>query len=160
MKTPCLSLLLLFILAACAGPEAFSGRNATGHYADEIEQCVPYARRVSGVNLYGDADSWWHKAGSQYQRGNLPAPGAVLVLKRTDRMRSGHVAVVKDIIGARQINVTHTNWGNNKTSRRIIYESMLAEDASATGDWSQVRFWNKDKDVLGFPYAAYGFIYR
>ncbi len=74
-------------------------------------------------------------------------------------MPSGHVAVVKNVLGPRKINVTHSNWGDSRSSRHIIYESMLAEDVSDGNDWSEVRFWNDGKNILGFPYAAYGFIY-
>jgi hypothetical protein len=69
------------------------------------------------------------------------------------------VAVVRNVLGPREINVTHSNWGSTKSSRHIIYDSMRVEDVSVAGDWSQVRFWNNDKNVMGFPYEAYGFIY-
>lgn len=153
------SLPLLFLLVSCAGPERFDHPFAAGHTSSDIESCVPYARRVSGIMLYGDANSWWEGARERYRRGRKPSVGAVLVLKRTSRMRSGHVAVVKDILGPRQINVTHSNWGNNDSSRHIVYESMLAEDVSPGNDWSHIRFWNDAQGVMGFPYAAYGFIY-
>jgi hypothetical protein len=152
--------LLLFILPACSLTGSFRYPHASGHYVSDIVQCVPYARRVSGINLYGDADSWWWNAQGKYARGNTPAEGAVLVLKTTPRMRSGHVAVVKEVLSARQINVTHSNWGNNKKRRSIIYDSMLAQDVSGANDWTQVRFWNVETVALGFPYAAYGFIYK
>jgi len=155
----CLSLVLLFMVAGCATPEPFHHQFASGHYSPVIESCVPYARKISGIMLYGDANSWWQGAEPHYRRGNKPAIGSVLVLKRTSHMRSGHVAVVKNILSPRRINVTHSNWGDSRSTRHIIYDSMLAEDVSAANDWSQVRFWNDTKGVLGFPYEAYGFIY-
>lgn len=125
------------------------------------EQCVPYARRISGIELFGDAHSWWNKAAAQnYPRGQRPAPGAVLVLPRTKKMTHGHVAVVKDVIDSRNINVTHTNWGNNRETRRALYHSMRVQDISTNNDWSRVRFWNAHDNVFGFPYAANGFIYH
>jgi surface antigen len=153
------SLLLLLIVTGCGTPEPFHHQYASGHYSSDIEQCAPYARKVSGIQLYGAADSWWQAAQGHYQRGSKPVIGSVLVLKRTSRMHSGHVAVVKDILSPREIKVTHSNWGDSRSSRHIIYDSMLVRDASPAGDWSQVRFWNDSKAVLGFPYAAYGFIY-
>ena len=74
-------------------------------------------------------------------------------------MHSGHVAMVKDVLNAREINVTHSDWGDSSSSRHIIYDSMRVKDVSAANDWSQVRFWNDTKGVMGFPYAAYGFVY-
>lgn len=159
MKIAYLSLLLLFVVAGCAPSGPFHHEYASGYYASSAEQCVPYARKVSGIELYGDAYSWWSEARYRYHRGYRPLPGAVLVLKKTRHLRYGHVAVVKDVLGARRINVTHTNWGDNSTSRRIVYDSVLAEDVSSANDWSEVRFWNEEKGVMGFPYPAYGFIY-
>lgn len=122
-------------------------------------QCVPYAREKSGVQIRGDAHQWWDRATPQYARGQAPCPGAVLVLSRTPKMTSGHVAVVTEVLGPRQINVTHSNWGNDRYSRRVIYDFMRVEDVSRNNDWTSVRFWNPDKNVFGFPYAAHGFIY-
>ncbi len=152
-------LLIIFIAVACSVPEPFHHQFASGHYSSDIISCVPYARKVSGVKLTGDAYTWWPEAAGRYRRGHIPAVGSVLVLKRTSRMHSGHVAVVKDVLNARQINVTHSNWGDSRSTRHIIYDSMLVEDVSRANDWSQVKFWNDSKNVLGFPYAAYGFIY-
>lgn len=146
-------------LVACGSPSSFNNRYATGHYASTAVSCVPYAREVSGLNLRGDADTWWWSAQGVYQRGNRPEKGAVLVLKKTSQMRLGHVAVVKEVLGPRQINVTHSNWGNTNKSRRIIYDSMRVEDVSTANNWTLVRFWNNDMGVMGFPYQAYGFIY-
>jgi surface antigen len=158
-KIRLLSLLFLFAITGCSTPEPFHHQYASGHYSSDIEQCAIYARSVSTIKLYGNADSWWQEAAGHYSRGNKPVIGSVLVLKKTHRMHAGHVAVVKNILSARKINVTHSNWGDSRSSRHIIYDSMLVEDVSAANDWSQVRFWNDAKGVMGFPYQAYGFIY-
>jgi surface antigen len=159
MKIAYLSLFLLVIITGCTTPEPFHHQYASGYYSSHIESCVPYVRKISGFKLYGDAYSWWAQAEYHYARGNKPIIGSVLVLKKTSRMTAGHVAVVKSIRNARQINVTHSNWGDSRSSRHIIYDSMLAEDVSTANDWTKVRFWNDVKNVLGFPYDAYGFIY-
>lgn len=151
--------LAILIVTGCTSTSGFHHEFASGYYSPEILQCAPYARKVSGIQLYGDANSWWNAARYHYQRGNKPVPGSVIVLKKTSRMHSGHVAVVKDVISLREINVTHSNWGNNNYNRHIVYESMRVDDVSSANDWSQVRFWNDEKGVAGFPYAAYGFIY-
>lgn len=155
------SIALLFLLLAVTGcvPGTFNHENATGHYSATVEQCVPYARQVSGIQLYGDAYTWWSQAQGRYLRGHRPVPGAVLVLKKTSRMPSGHVAVVKSILNDREINVTHSNWANSWGDRHIIYDSMRVDDVSQNNDWTHVRFWNDDKNVFGFPYEAYGFVY-
>jgi len=124
------------------------------------QECVPYARKVSGIQLRGNADTWWDKANGFYARGRYPAPGALLVLAKTNRLRSGHLAVVKQVLAPRDITVTHTNWGNDMLSRRIVYESMRVQDVSPMNDWSSVRFWNREENVFGFPYPVQGFIYN
>ena len=153
----------LCLLAGCAAPEKpFTTVNASGYYAKTAEQCVPYARRVSGINIRGDAYSWWDQAGParSYTRGQVPRPGAVLVLARTRQMSQGHLAVVNGIIDSRHITVTHSNWGSDSRSRRVVYDCMKVEDLSPANNWTRVRFWNYEKNVFGFPYEAKGFIYK
>ena len=140
-------------------PAVFHTSNASGHYSSDIVQCAIYARDVTGVRLYGDADSWWRGSSNLYNRGQKPRNGAILVLKKTSRMHGGHVAVVNEVLGPHMINVTHSNWGADSKSRHIIYDAMRVKDVSANGDWTSVRFWNYEQNVFGFPYAAYGFIY-
>lgn len=147
------------LLAACSSSRIDSPY-ASGSYGSKPQQCVPYARSQSGVEIYGDAHTWWDKAGQRYARGALPKPGAVMVLEKTRRMRHGHLAVVKRIINARQIDVTHSNWGSDRESRSIIYDSMRVEDISKANNWSTVRFWNNKSNNFGFPYAVRGFIYK
>lgn len=154
-----LSLWMLLALAGCGTPPPFHHRYASGYYLSTPEQCVPYARKTSGLRLSGDAYSWWNSAQYRYQRGHTPECGAVLVLKRTPRMRFGHLAVVKDVVDNRQINVTHSNWGTDERSRSIVYESMRAIDVSPSGNWTRIRFWNDEHNSFGAPYDAYGFIY-
>lgn len=151
-------LCILLLLTACSTGRDISGSHASGTVLPSPEQCVPYARRTSGIEIYGDAHTWWDQAAPE-RRGTTPRPGAVLVLARTDKMRSGHVAVVRQVHGPRQIDVTHSNWGNDRDSRRVLYHSMRVEDISAGNDWSRVRFWNAEMNCFGFPYAARGFIY-
>jgi surface antigen len=154
-------------LSACAGTpgKVFTSDTPTqteyvsARVVSNPVQCVPYAREKSGIQIMGDAHTWWDRAAPKYDRGHTPRPGAVLVLAKTGKMKHGHVAVVKDVLGPRHINVTHSNWGNDKYSRRVIYDSMRVEDISPRNDWSSVKFWNPDKNVFGFPYAARGFIY-
>lgn len=154
----CCFVLALF-LTACAG-KRFDTPEAKGYYASSAVQCVPYARQVSGIQIYGDAHTWWAQAKPPLIRRHYPVQGDVLVLARTNAMRYGHVAVVRKVMSNRDIMVTHSNWGNNRKNRRIIYESVRARDASANNDWSQIRFWNYETKAFGRPYAAMGFIGR
>ncbi len=123
-------------------------------------QCVPFVRELSGVQIYGNAYTWWDSAAQQgYQRGQTPMQNAVLVLKRSDRLSNGHVAMVRRIIDSRHIEVTHANWGMDERTRRLVHDSMPAADVSPDNDWSQVEFFNEQAGVFGQPYTAWGFIY-
>ena len=79
---------VLLALAACSGG---AGPRIGGPATASLE-CVPYAREVSGIRLYGDAASWWEAAAGQYDRTSQPLPGAVLVFRRTGRLPHGHVS--------------------------------------------------------------------
>jgi CHAP domain len=118
-------------------------------------QCVPYARARTGINIFGDAYTWWDGAKGQYARGNLPMLGSVLVLSKTKRLRRGHVGVVTAIVSPREILLDHANWQPD-----AIITNMAVIDVSPTNDWTQLRFWNKDARVWGAIYPAAGFIYN
>jgi hypothetical protein len=118
-------------------------------------QCVPYARSRSGINIFGDAYTWWESAKGQYARGNLPVLGSVLVLSKTKRLRRGHVAVVTAIVSEREIRLDHANWQPD-----AIITNMAVIDVSPANDWTQLRFWNKDARMWGAIYPASGFIYN
>lgn len=132
-----------------------TGPNASRESPYASMQCVPYARMVSGINLRGDAYTWWTGATGLYQRGAAPTPGAVLVLAQTGRLRSGHVAVVRQVISSREILVDHANWTPGRvTNGQSVY------DVSPANDWTMPRFYNADAGVYGSVYPAYGFIYN
>ena len=116
--------------------------------------CVPYARQRSGIALRGDAYAWWEAAAGRYPRGAKPAPGAVLVLNQTERLRSGHLAVVKTVINPREILVDHANWIPDE-----VVTNMPVIDVSPANDWSQLRFWNAPSRTFGAIYSASGFVY-
>ena len=165
--------LPLGLLAGCAAtlPEAMApavppqpGPGASDvqgihPYQGELVQCVPYARDVSGIDIMGDAWTWWDAADGKYLRGHRPKFMAVLVLSRTQRLKLGHVAVVVDLLGPREIRVTQANFGSDPVSRRIIYDAMPVSDVSPGNDWSMVRFWNYQLQAWGIVYPAYGFVY-
>src|SRR3954447_16893646 len=78
--------------------------------------CELYVRAETGVALYGAAGGWWSQAEGRYARGHLPAGGAILVFKRTGHMPSGHVALVTEVVSAREILVDHANWRHGRVS--------------------------------------------
>lgn len=116
--------------------------------------CVPFARAVSGIDIRGDAWTWWHKAGSDYPKGRVPVSGAVLNFRATGQMPLGHVAVVSQVVDSRRILVDQANWVTN----RITLDTQVV-DVSARNDWSQVRVENQ-QESFGRVYPTYGFIYR
>jgi hypothetical protein len=117
--------------------------------------CVLYARAASGIDIRGDAWSWWNLASGRYLKGNMPEAGAVLVLPQTDRLKLGHVAVVRQVIDARDILVDHANW----VPGRVI-TGMQVQDVSPDNDWTRLRFFNPQYGVFGAVYPADGFIYQ
>lgn len=120
-------------------------------------QCVPYAREVSGIDIRGNAKTWWAQAEGRYERGSKPKVGAVLNFRPTSAMPQGHVATVGEIVDERHILLDHANWsGPGKIERRA-----LAEDVSEAGDWSAVRVWYAPIGKLGLRASpTFGFIYN
>lgn len=119
-------------------------------------QCAPYARQISGIDLYGNAWTWWQSADGQYGRGNRPRVGAALVFKRGPHLPSGHVAVVTAVASPRLIKVDHANWA----PKGAIQRNVAVIDESPSNDWSQVRVWYPPIHGFGAKvYPVYGFIY-
>ncbi len=128
--------------------------------ANDYLQCVPFARQLSGIQIYGDAHSWWGQADGVYQRGALPVEGAVLSLPSHGSMQLGHVAVVRKIIDDRNILISHANWSPINGQRGQIERRVAAKDVSAANDWSLVRIWYAPIDNLGTTaFPVNGFIY-
>jgi hypothetical protein len=124
--------------------------------AAPILQCVAYARSLSGIALHGDASTWWDRAADHFDRGAHPQVGAVLAFRATSAMPHGHVAVVDAIVDDRHILLDHANW----SAPGLVEQRVLAEDASAAGDWSSVRVWYAPSNALGSRQSpAFGFIY-
>lgn len=119
-------------------------------------ECVPYARNISGVQIWGDAVTWWAQADGKYVRSGRPAEGSVLVLRGWNDERRGHVAVVKEIINERMIRVDHANWMRGGE----ISINVPVSDVSPDNDWSQVRVWHVPGGYWGGrTYQVQGFIH-
>jgi surface antigen/ribosomal protein S15P/S13E len=127
---------------------------------EPLLQCVPYARQVSGIQIYGDAHSWWQQAEGKYARGQRPAVGAVMAFKPYRSMQLGHVATVAKVIDKRRVLLDHANWSPIDGRKGQIERNVLAEDVSSANDWSEVRVWYAPIGGLGTTrYPVHGFIY-
>lgn len=123
-------------------------------------QCVPYARQVSGIQIYGDAHTWWGQAEGRYARGDRPKIGAVLAFKPHGNSRLGHVAAVSRIIDSRTILIRHANWSPINGRRGQIEDNVRVIDVSPDNDWSAVRVWYAPiEDMGGTQWPVEGFIY-
>jgi surface antigen len=151
---------------ACPGaaradaPESFSPDAGARELAPYL-QCVPYARERSGVQIYGDAHTWWDQAAGRYARGSRPRVGAVMAFRPAGSMVLGHVAAVSRVIDTRTVLLDHANWSPIDGRRGQIERGVRAIDVSPANDWSQVRVWYAPLQDLGttaWPVA--GFIYN
>lgn len=123
-------------------------------------ECVEYARGLTRVRITGNASAWWDKAAPLYARGTMPRQGSILVLPPHAEMRLGHVAVVSQIVGPRQIMLRHANWSPVDGVRGKVEEDVPALDVSAANDWSSVRIWYGPINDLGRTHwPVTGFIY-
>lgn len=123
-------------------------------------ECVPFARAVSGIQIYGDAHTWWDQADGRYKRGDRPRIGAVLAFVPHGNMRLGHVATVSELIDRRTIKITHANWSRIDGRRGQVERDVEVRDVSEANDWSQVRVWYDPIEGLGTTaWPVHGFIY-
>jgi hypothetical protein len=153
------TLSLMLTLAACAtvtttpgpqpgprppAPEARVGDPRIIPSAQPL-QCVPYARGRSGIQIYGNADTWWTQAAGRYERARTPRVGSVVALRAHDGAQRGHVAVVTAVVDARVVLVAQANWLNQGE----VSLDVPLRDVSPEGDWSAARMWH-------IPSAAWG----
>ena len=123
-------------------------------------QCVPYARALTGVEIRGDAHTWWGQAEGRYQRGTAPKVGAIMSFRPFGNMRLGHVAAVRKIVDKRTLIISHANWSAIDGGRGHIEEDVRVVDASEANDWSRVRVWYTPNAALGTTeWPLNGFIY-
>lgn len=145
-------MLCMFGLLAFFSPPAMA--------LNEDLQCVPYARAITGVEIYGDAHTWWGQAKGRYKRGNQPRVGAVLSFKPHGSSRLGHISAVRAIVDERTILVSHANWSRIDGTRGHIEDDVQVVDVSKKNDWSEVKVWYQPIEALGGTiYPINGFIY-
>ena len=165
MKT----VLSAVLLVSMAGPALardtaeFDSRSAFSRDERELEpylQCAPYARKVSGVQIFGDARSWWEQAQGRYATGNTPRVGAVMVFRPHRSLQLGHVATVSRLLDSRRVLLDHANWSPIDGRRGQVEKDVLAIDVSPANDWSEVRVWYAPLgDVGTTAWPLDGFIY-
>jgi surface antigen len=127
-------------------------------YAGGGISCVPFARSDSGISVAGNAWQWWDNAAGVYQRGAVPEAGSVLTFRANGHMRLGHVAVVSQVINAREIEIDHANWWG-PGMRGGVARNIPVVDVSEANDWTAVRVGLGQTDEFGSVYPTYGFIY-
>ncbi|WP_233517046.1 CHAP domain-containing protein [Pseudotabrizicola alkalilacus] len=115
--------------------------------------CVPFARTASGIDLRGNAGTWWNAAKGVYYRGKAPEEGAVMVFAPHSSSRLGHVAVVSEVVSERKVLIDHANWQRSKISLK-----MPVIDVSANNDWSRVQV-EGTPGVMGNARPMHGFVY-
>jgi len=144
------------LFAARCALVAACGLMAAAPASAHFWQCVTFARSVSGINIHGNANTWWGKAAGKYQRGDTPKEGAVLAFAATGHMPMGHVAMVSKVVSDREVLLTHANWSRPGQ----VETDVRAVDVSPEGDWSQVKVWYGPSHTLGSTvYPVKGFIY-
>ncbi|HEX3573902.1 MAG TPA: CHAP domain-containing protein [Rhodopila sp.] len=148
------------------GTLALGGRAShAGHFARRGAfrgygiSCVPYARQVSGIEVAGNAWQWWDNAAGRYARGDRPEPGSVLNFRANGRMRLGHVAVVTQVVNAREIIVDQANWPSGGGIGGVSHNVSVV-DVSEANNWSAVRVELGREGTFGSVYPTYGFIYN
>lgn len=161
---------ILALAAACVLPGAALARTAIDTDGDSGAgsaltipkapghlECVPYARTTSGIQIYGDAWTWWSQAKGRYATGSSPRVGAVMAIKPFNNSRLGHVATVSRLIDSRTVLLSHANW----SVPGEIERNVTALDVSPNNDWSQVRIWYGPAQNLGTTrWPVSGFIYN
>ncbi len=155
-------------LASLSGPltartaQEFSANSGgAGGELPAYLECVPYARDVSGIQIFGDAHTWWDQAEGRYERGEKPRVGAVMAFIPHGNMRLGHVAAVSRIIDSRTVLLRHSNWSPINGRRGQIEDDVRAVDVSPNNDWSEVRVWYDPIQALGgTAWPVHGFIYN
>lgn len=144
-----------------------NGRARSGHATTALAgtsggiSCVPYARAVTGMQVTGNGGDWWGNAAGLYDRGARPESGAVMAFRANRGMSRGHVAVVRQVLNAREVLIDHANWGGPGIRRGSVMQNVTVVDVSDRNDWSAVKVQSGySKEAFGRTYPTYGFIYN
>ena len=148
------------LFVACLAHEAPALANSETDELSAYIQCAPYAREISGIEIYGDARTWWTQAQARYETGHVPREGAVMAFRPHRSMQLGHVATVSRVLDSRRVLLDHANWSPIDGKRGQVEKDVLAIDVSPDNDWSEVRVWYAPIADLGkTSWPIEGFIY-
>ena len=137
---------------------AKNGKMRVARYGGGL-QCVPFARNASGIEVSGNAHTWWDNAAGTYARGHVPERGSVLSFRANHSMPLGHVAVVSQMINARTLEIDHANWAGPGGRTGSIARGVSGVDVSDSNNWTAVRVALGQSGDYGSIYPANGFIY-
>ena len=121
-------LFILGLLSACASggsrPETMSAAmsrwNARPLRARSAAYAFPARRPIGGGRR------------KELRPHRQPSIGSVLAFRRSNRLPSGHVAVVSQVMGRRQILVTQANWVHHRVSED---QPVIDVSPETTGRW-------------------------
>jgi hypothetical protein len=151
---------LLVATVPIPSADAQTNRQQVARGASVGLQCVPFARYLSGIDIVGDARTWWRQAEGRYERGSRPEVGSVLTFRPSGSMRLGHVSVVSQIISDREILVDHANWPGPGVPRGRVARNVSVIDVSSRNDWTAVRVEIHGRGSgYGRVYPTWGFIH-
>lgn len=151
---------LLVVTTPISNADARANRQQVARAASIGLQCVPFARHLSGIDIVGNARTWWAQAEGRYERGSRPEVGSVLNFKPSGAMRLGHVSVVSQIVSPREILVDHANWPGPGVPKGRVARNVSVIDASPNNDWTSVRVEIHGRGSgYGRVYPTWGFIY-
>jgi surface antigen len=152
---------LLVATVPISSADAQANRQQVARAAPSIGlQCVPFARHLSGIDIVGNARTWWAQAEGRYERGSRPEVGSVLTFKPSGAMRLGHVSVVSQIVSPREVLVDHANWPGPGVPKGRVARNVSVIDVSPGNDWTSVRVEIHGRGSgYGRIYPTWGFIY-
>lgn len=151
---------LLVATVPISSADAQANRQQIARAASIGLQCVPFARHLSGIDIVGDARTWWARAEGRYERGSRPEVGSVLNFKPSGAMRLGHVSVVSQVVSPREVLVDHANWPGPGLPRGRVARNVSVIDVSPGNDWTAVRVEIHGRGSgYGRLYPTWGFIY-
>ncbi|WP_149537396.1 CHAP domain-containing protein [Siccirubricoccus phaeus] len=123
--------------------------------------CVPYARSVTGMAITGNGGQWWYNAAGLYARDQRPEPGSVMAFRSSGGMSRGHVAVVRHVVGPREVLIDHANWAGPGIRRGTVMQNVAVVDVSPRNDWTAVKVQvGHDSNTFGRTYPVFGFIHN
>ena len=123
-------------------------------------QCVPFARNASGIEVAGNAHLWWDHAAGVYARGQAPEANSILSFRANRSMPLGHVAVVRRVVNARELEIDHANWSGPGGYKGSVARGVSVVDVSENNDWTAVRVALGRTGDYGSIYPTNGFIYE